>query len=86
MRFKVKIDLADAYDVLNMLGMGDIAKKPYWINIDADDPDDACKKSRDKVATTIENTFKILEVSEGRIKDAVNGTKRRMKIIKIVSG
>ena len=83
MNFKLKIDLSGAYSVLNLLGLGDIAKKPYWLKVTASDPDDACVKAREKVGKTIKNTFEILEVSSSRVKDATKQTTKTMKILLI---
>tara|TARA_Y100000310_G_C20052459_1_gene521195 strand:+ start:56 stop:331 length:276 start_codon:yes stop_codon:yes gene_type:complete len=81
--FKVKIDLSGAYSVLNLLGLGDITKKPYWIKVNAYDPDDACVKARKKVGNTIQNTFEALEISGSRIIDASKKATKEMKILKI---
>jgi len=83
MLYRVKIDLSKSKEALNKIGMADMCIKPYWIKVDASDPDEACAKSREKVAATINKTFSSLSISSSKVEECTEEAISYMRITKI---
>ena len=85
MLYKVKIDLSKSKDSLNKIGMVELSTKPYWIKVEAADPDDACAASVKKVASTINKTFSSLSISSSKVERYTDEAIANMRITKIES-
>jgi hypothetical protein len=83
MLFQVKVDLSKSYEPLNKIGMGEMSKTPYWVRIEADDPDDACSKTIKKVNNAINKAFSSLDIHSSRVEQCTDEAIVNMRIIKI---
>ena len=83
MLYKVKINLSKSKDALNKIGMVEMSKKPYWVNVEADDPDGACVEAVKKVTNAINKTFSSLSISSNKVERYTDEAIANMRITKI---
>tara|TARA_R110000765_G_scaffold259501_3_gene359692 strand:- start:1609 stop:1869 length:261 start_codon:yes stop_codon:yes gene_type:complete len=83
MLYKVKINLSKSADSLNKIGMVEMSKKPYWVSVEAPDPDDACAAAVKKVNTAINAAFSSLSISSSKVEKYTDEAIVNMRITEI---
>jgi len=66
--------------------MSEVAKQPYWISVEAGDPDEACYQAKKKVTSTIDRTFSNLSITSSKVQRYTEQAIDNMRIIKIERG